>query len=51
MPVAGFGTERGQSVVYAAAVRARGLWGAVIADEVEDWAARHPDRLTPYVVS
>ncbi|MDF1603462.1 LCP family protein [Nocardioides sp. YIM 152315] len=51
MPVAGFGTERGQSVVYADRRAARGLWGAVIADEVDDWAGRHQARLTPSVVS
>lgn len=51
MPVAGFGTERGQSVVYADRRAARRLWGAVIADEVSDWATRHPRRLTPAVVS
>jgi LCP family protein required for cell wall assembly len=51
MPIAGFGTERGQSVVYADTRAARGLWGAVIADEVTDWAARHQRRLTPAVVS
>jgi LCP family protein required for cell wall assembly len=51
MPVAGFGTESGQSVVYAAPRSSRGLWGAVIADEVESWAASHQRRLTPSVVS
>jgi LCP family protein required for cell wall assembly len=51
MPVAGFGTERAQSVVYAARRQARGLWGAVIADEVEAWAARHQGQLTPSTVS
>jgi LCP family protein required for cell wall assembly len=51
MPVGGFGTERGQSVVYADQRAARGMWGAVIADEIDDWAARHQRRLTPAVVS
>jgi LCP family protein required for cell wall assembly len=51
MPVAGFGTEKGQSVVYAARRPALGLWGAVIGDEVESWVARHQARLTPPVVS
>ena len=51
MPVAGFGTEGAQSVVYGARRQARGLWGAVIADEVEAWAARHQRRLTPSTVS
>ncbi|QWF21452.1 LCP family protein [Nocardioides sp. LMS-CY] len=51
MPVAGFGTERGQSVVYADRRAARALWGAVITDEVDDWASRHRQRLTPSVVS
>ncbi|GAA4760958.1 hypothetical protein GCM10023350_54150 [Nocardioides endophyticus] len=51
MPVAGFGTEGAESVVYGARRQARGLWGAVIADEVEAWAARHQDRLTPPTVS
>ena len=51
MPVAGFGTEGAQSVVYGARRQARGLWGAVIADEVEAWVSRHEGRLTPYTVS
>ena len=51
MPVAGFGTEGAESVVYGARRQARGLWGAVIADEVEAWAARHQGRLTPSTVS
>jgi LCP family protein required for cell wall assembly len=51
MPVAGFGTERGQSVVYADRQAARGLWGALIGDEVAEWASGHPSRLTPAVVS
>ncbi|MFC7494590.1 MULTISPECIES: LCP family protein [unclassified Nocardioides] len=51
MPVAGFGSERGQSVVYADHRAARGLWGALIADEVDDWASRHRGRLTPEIVS
>jgi LCP family protein required for cell wall assembly len=51
MPVAGFGTEGAESVVYGARRQARGLWGAVIADEVEAWAARHQSRLTPSTVS
>jgi LCP family protein required for cell wall assembly len=51
MPVAGFGAEGGQSVVYAARRPARGLWGAVIGDEVDAWAAEHQRRLTPYTVS
>lgn len=51
MPVAGFGDEGGQSVVYAARRPARGLWGAVIGDEVEAWTAAHQHRLTPYTVS
>jgi len=51
MPVAGFGTEGAESVVYGARRPARGLWGAVIADEVEAWAARHQRRLTPSTVS
>lgn len=51
MPVAGFGTERGQSVVYADERAARDLWGAVIGDELDEWSARHPHRLTPAVVS
>ncbi|CAI9398736.1 Polyisoprenyl-teichoic acid--peptidoglycan teichoic acid transferase TagU [Nocardioides sp. T2.26MG-1] len=51
MPTRGFGDEGGKSVVYADNRASRGLWGAVIADEVADWAARHPDRLTPTVVS
>ncbi len=51
MPVAGFGTERGQSVVYADQQVARGLWGALVADEVDEWAARNQGRLTPAVVS
>ena len=50
MPVSGFGTERGQSVVYADRRASRALWGAVIADEVDAWAARHQRRLTPAVV-
>jgi LCP family protein required for cell wall assembly len=50
MPVAGFGDEMGQSVVYAAREPSLGLWGAVIGDEVESWADANPDRLTPYVV-
>jgi LCP family protein required for cell wall assembly len=51
MPVAGFGTEGGQSVVYADRRAARRLWSAVITDEVDDWAVRHQARLTPAVVS
>jgi LCP family protein required for cell wall assembly len=51
MPVARFGTEGGQSVVYADRRPSRGLWGAVVADEVESWAASHQPRLTPAVVS
>ena len=38
-------------MVYAAHRQARGLWGAVIGDEVEAWVARHQDRLTPDTVS
>ncbi|GAA4710693.1 LCP family protein [Nocardioides conyzicola] len=51
MPVAGFGTEGGQSVVYAARRPARALWGALIGDEVPAWAAAHQGRLTPATVS
>jgi len=51
MPVAGFGTEQGQSVVYADQRAARSMWGAVIADELPDWLAHHQRRLTPPVVS
>jgi len=51
MPVAGFGDEGGQSVVYADRRPSRELWGAVIGDEVASWAAEHQDRLTPSVVS
>jgi LCP family protein required for cell wall assembly len=50
MPVARFGIESGQSVVYADRRPSRGLWGAVIADEVDSWAAAHQRRLTPSVV-
>jgi LCP family protein required for cell wall assembly len=51
MPVAGFGTEGAESVVYGARRQARGLWDAVIADEVEAWAERHQSQLTPSTVS
>ena len=51
MPVAGFGTEDGQSVVYADRRAAASLWGAVIGDELPTWLAEHQRRLTPPVVS
>ena len=41
MPVAGFGDEGGQRVVYAARRVSQGLWGAVIADDLVGWTARH----------
>jgi LCP family protein required for cell wall assembly len=50
MPVAGTGREGDQSVVYADRRAAGRMWGAVIADEMVDWGARHPGRLTPAVV-
>lgn len=51
MPVAGFGTEAGQSVVYVDRRLSHSLWGAVITDDLDAWTATHQDRLTPHVVS
>lgn len=51
MPVAGFGRQGGQSVVYADRRAASSLWGAVIGDEVSAWETDHQRRLTPSVVS
>lgn len=52
MPVARLGTEAGgQSVVYVDRPVAAGLWGALVTDDVDDWAAARRGRLTPAVVS
>lgn len=48
MPVAGFGAERGRSVVYADRRTARTLWRAVIADRVDAWEARHRPLVPTY---
>lgn len=43
VPVAGYGDESGQSVVYLDFPAGQRMWDAVYEDRVEDWVRAHPD--------
>lgn len=49
-PVAGFGRVAGQSVVHLDEDTAGSLWGAVVTDEVQEWARQHDEDVTPAIV-
>lgn len=49
-PVAGFGREGSQSVVYLDDGEGRGLWRAVRADRVGDWVSSHHSDVTGRIV-
>jgi LCP family protein required for cell wall assembly len=51
LPIAGFGDEAGQSVVYADRAEDRVLWAAVRDDRVAGWIGDHPAALTGHEVS
>lgn len=50
VPVVGFGREGDQSVVRLDRREGHQLWGAVLADEIDDWIADHPSLTTPDIV-
>lgn len=51
VPVRGYGSESGQSVVYLDRTANQNLWDAVREDQVDDWVARHAESVVTGPVS